>query len=385
MRGDGGGHIHRLSRPNVYEIDLSAIADNLDEVRKFVGPEVHISVAMKANAYGFGLLEAASVVQESEANAIAVADPYDAARLRDHGITVPILLYPGALIEAPVARFAEERDVTVTVTGASSAELLARAASHRVKVMAKVDVGLERLGMPVGDALQVILDIAATPSLSLEGVYTHMHVPRGPGADQYVDWQLGRFTRLLAELRDREVVVPIAMATSTPVLAKLGAAGLNAVDIGRLVYGNVRSTRDELGPIRTRSALVALRSRLVQCKLLSRDQYRDLAPFPVHPGMRIGIAPIGYSDGINAANCGYALVRGRRAPIVASASLEHTRLDLTAIPEAREGDEAVFVGAQEGSMISAEEVLEHLGFEQMTSMTTAIRGSVPRLYHYPRR
>jgi alanine racemase len=372
-----------LSRPNVCEIDLTAIADNLAEVRKLVGPEIIISVAMKANAYGFGLIEAASVVQESEANSIAVADPFDAARLRDAGITLPVLLYPGALMEAPVARLAEERDVNLTVTSLGSATALSRAASGQVKVMAKVDVGLERLGIGVQEALGVILEVAAMPNLSLEGIYAHLHAPPGPGADEYVDWQISRFARLLADLREREVPVPVAMAASTPVLARVGAAGLNAVDIGRLVYGNVRTTRDVLAPMQIRSAFVSLRSRLILCKRLSRTEYLDLAPYPVHPEMRIGVVPIGYSDGIDAANCGVALVRGERAPIVASASLEHTRLDLTAIPDACEGDEVVFVGFQGSASISAEEVLEHLGTEQMTSMTVGIRSSVPRLYHYP--
>jgi alanine racemase len=373
----------RLSRPNACEIDLTAIGDNLAEVRKLVGPEVLISVAMKANAYGIGLLESASVIQESEANRIAVADPYDAVRLRDSGITLPLLLYPGALMGAPVARLAEERNVMVTVTSRSSAAALSRAAGRRITVMAKVDVGLERLGIPVQEALGVILDVAATDNLSLEGIYTHLHAPAGQGADEYVDWQLGRFRQLLADLSEREVPVPVAMASSTPVLARLGAAGLNAVDIGRLVYGNVRTTRDVLAPMQIRPAFVSLRSRLIQCKRLSRTDYPDLAPYPVHPEMRIGLVPIGYSDGIDTCNSGVALVRGQRAPIVASASLEHTRLDITGIPAACEGDEVVFVGTQGNASISAEDVLTHLGAEQMTSMTVGVRSSVPRIYRYP--
>jgi len=40
------------------------------------------------------------------------------------------------------------------------------------------------------------------------------------------------------------------------------------------------------------------------------------------------------------------IVRGREAPILAGPSLEHTRVDLTAVPDARVGDEVVVIGRQ---------------------------------------
>ncbi len=43
---------------------------------------------------------------------------------------------------------------------------------------------------------------------------------------------------------------------------------------------------------------------------------------------------------------GRVLVRGREVPILAGPSLEHTRVDLTAVPDARVGDEVVVIGRQ---------------------------------------
>jgi alanine racemase len=372
-----------VRRPNVFEIDLTAVKENLDEIRRFVGAKVKIFVAMKANAYGLGLLEAASVVQDSEADAIAVADPNDAALLRDHGIKLPILLYACAVLDDSIARLAEERDVIVTPTDLTSARALSKAASRPIKVMPKIDVGLERLGVPVADGLKTVVEIASLPNLKLAGLYTHMHVPRGEDNREYIDWQLARFSALLGELRERQVRIDVAMAASTPVLATIGPGRLNAVDVGRMAYGHTRSDVDDVGPMRIRPTFISLRSQLVQCKTIDRVEYLNAAPYPLRPGMRIGVAPIGYADGIDSLNCGVALVRAHRVPIVASPSLEHTRLDLSDVPDAGAGDEVVFVGPQMGECIGTEEVLQYQGFDQLTQMAVAVRSSVPRIYHRP--
>ena len=44
-----------LPRPNVFEIDLSAIVQNISEVRRVVGTDTLIIAALKGDGYGFGL------------------------------------------------------------------------------------------------------------------------------------------------------------------------------------------------------------------------------------------------------------------------------------------------------------------------------------------
>ena len=51
-----------LPRPNLFEIDLSAIEHNISEVRRVVGVDTLIIAALKGNGYGFGLTEVANVV-----------------------------------------------------------------------------------------------------------------------------------------------------------------------------------------------------------------------------------------------------------------------------------------------------------------------------------
>ena len=369
-----------LRRPNTFEIDLDAITANVAEIRRFVGPDVRIFVAMKANAYGFGLLEVAPVLEASGVDTVCVADLSDAVRLRDHGISIPILLYAGNLVDDTLVRTVEERDFLAPVTDLDMARRYSTLARKGVRVLAKVDVGLERLGIPAEDATSGLCAIAGLPRIELAGVYTHLHAPSPGGPPDYLRWQLARFSRIEEEVRAAGVWLPVATAASTPVLPYFGAAGLNGIDVGRLVYGSLRADRDATSTMHIRSAFKSLRSRLIQCRQVHRTEYLREAPFPIRSGMRIGIAPIGYADGLDSLNCGFALVRGCRAPLVASPSLEHTRLDLTGVPGAEVGDEVVFVGAQGELEITPDDVLRHLSMEQPARMANSVRESVRRVY-----
>jgi alanine racemase len=369
----------RLSRPNVFEIDLGAIASNVLEIRKTIGPDVRIFVAMKANAYGFGLVEVAGLLQDCGVDTLCVADVLDAYRLRTSGITIPILLYGGSHINAAFVRRVEKLNVWVTVTDVAAANTYSRLARTELGCFVKVDVGLERLGIPALAAADALKEIARLPKLRFEGIYSHLDAS-ATSTDDYIEWQFGRFRAVVREAREAGLTFPIAMAASTPVVPVVGCGGLDAIDVGRLIYGSLRTTRDRTGSMHIRCAFGALRSRLIQVKDIVRHEHLAEAPIPIRPGMRIGIAPIGYADGIESLNCGYALVRGRRVPLVNGSSLEHTRLDLTDVPEACTGDEVVFVGSQGDAEITPDEVLEHLALAQPARMATAVRDSVARVY-----
>ncbi|MFI5259333.1 MAG: alanine racemase [Candidatus Limnocylindrales bacterium] len=372
--------LHDLARPNVFEIDLDAIASNVLEIRRFVGSDVRIFAAMKANAYGFGLLEVAPVIQRAGVDTICVADLSDAVRLRNAGITIPILLYAGNLVDDVLVRAVEDMRLAGTVTDIEVARSYSSLARGPVRVFAKVDVGLERLGIPFDQAADVVCEVARLPNLRLDGVYTHLHVPDPAGPAEYVQWQLRRFDLVLERVRAAGVAVNVAVAASTPVVPRYGAGGLNGIDVGRLIYGSLRRDRDATGSMNIRNAFRSLRSRLIQCRPVARTAHLGEAPFAIRPGMRMGIAPIGFADGLDFLNCGVALVRGCRAPLLGGPSLEHTRLDLTEIPQARVGDEVVFVGSQEGAEITPDDVLAYLGVGQPARMATSVRESVRRMY-----
>jgi alanine racemase len=103
---------------------------------------------------------------------------------------------------------------------------------------------------------------------------------------------------------------------------------------------------------------------------------------------RIATLPVGYADGLSRrlSNRGHVLVRGRRAPIVGTVSMDMAMIDVTDIPGATLRDEVVLLGSQEGPLgkdaIGADEIAAHadtIAWEVLTSVSRR----VPRFYREP--
>jgi len=84
-----------LPRSAWLEIDLDALRGNVTVFRDLIGANVELSVVVKADAYGHGLVPVARAVERAGADRLCVASVDEAVALRDAGIKTDILvLYP---------------------------------------------------------------------------------------------------------------------------------------------------------------------------------------------------------------------------------------------------------------------------------------------------
>src|SRR5258706_1160665 len=231
------------ARPNRFEVDLGAIAQFTRNIRGLVGGDATVFAALKCNAYGFGLLPVARTVLASGADAIAVVDRADAITLRQTGVNAPILVYPGGIASPAAVAACAAHDLIPTLVDLESAAVYSRLAPRRLDVAVKIDIGQERLGFAVDDAVEAITTIAALPNLRVRIVNSHPNVPEPPSQD-YLAWQLGRFETICTTLAGRGIDVPIRMIASPKRLSVLGRWAFNAVDPGQLCFGAFRAARD---------------------------------------------------------------------------------------------------------------------------------------------
>ncbi len=96
---------------------------------------------------------------------------------------------------------------------------------------------------------------------------------------------------------------------------------------------------------------------------------------------RIATLPVGYGDGWAYASAGrtFALVRGRRVPLVGSVAMDAIAADVTDVPGAGLADEFVLLGSQGSERITALE----LARERTTipwEIVTAMASRLPRVY-----
>ena len=134
-----------IHRPTRLLISQAAIAHNLDETRKASHCRF-MFLAVKANAYGFGLVEVSRAALNGGADGLAVAVLDEAIELRQAGITAPILIM--SLVQPEYAQLCVDNDCIVTV---ASLDWLQRALPHltgetSLRISVAVDTGMGRIG-----------------------------------------------------------------------------------------------------------------------------------------------------------------------------------------------------------------------------------------------
>ncbi len=354
-----GSWTEHMMRPTWAEVNLEAIEHNVRRVMDWAGAGVRLFAALKGDGYGLGAVEVGRVVLASGAHGLSLANLGECIQLRQAGITAPILLYAGTPPElgATIVRYG----ITPTVVDLEDAREFSRHAPDGYGVFVKVDVGLERAGVYAEDALEPIEAIGRLPRIRIEGVYTHLH--SGSGSAEYARWQFNRFNHLLQRLEKDRVQIPVKLAASSPFIVQHPDMCLNAIDPGHLIFGlPVGAGLEE--SVGLRPALTAVKTRIVQVKnVRKREAFAEEGPFDTAAATRFGVLPAGWGDGLHRGygNGGPALVCGRRAAILGPVHYEHSRIDLSCIPEARVGDEVVLLGRQQDEIIAVREVAQRCG------------------------
>ncbi len=351
-----------LTRPTWLEIDLDAIQENIRQVRRIVGPHVQIMAVVKGNAYGHGIAEIAHAAVAGGVAMLGVACLSEARMLQEAGITTPMLVL--GYTPAWQAEEAVRYDVRVTLFDLDTAHALSQAAQqvHRpARVHVKVDTGMGRLGVLPQEAPDFVETVVRLPGIEVEGIFTHFSVA-DEAEKSYTHWQLSRFHKVLHALQSRGIHIPLVHAANSAALLTVPESRFNMVRLGIAMYGLAPSAKVPL-PAGFRPALT-WKTIIAQVKTLPPGSFVSYGnTYRTTGEERIAVIPVGYADGFRRApaHWGHVLVHGQRAPIVGRVCMDQTMINITHIPEVRQGDEVVLIGRQGDAEITAEEVAQRLG------------------------
>jgi alanine racemase len=367
-------------RPTVAEVSLGALRTNLREAVRLVGPKVKVMAVVKADAYGHGAVAASRAFLDAGAAVLGTSSVAEAVELRQVGITAPIVVLGGAFPgdEEDVAA----HDLSVAVWSEHSVRTLAAAAGrarHAVQVHIKVDTGMTRLGLDVGDVRDFGEAMRDIPNVTVAGVFSHFATADAVDAAP-AQAQIACFNDAIAALGAIAVRPEhVHLANSAAVLSQ-PAAHFTLVRPGIMLYGYAPAphlaSRAKLAPaLRLRTAVAQVRRVPAGRPIGYGGTYVTSRPTVV------ATLPIGYADGLHrlASNRGWMIVRGARAPIAGRVCMDHVMLDVTDIPGVEVGDEVVVVGGQGGAHIGADELAgwcDTISYEVLTS----VGKRVPRVY-----
>ncbi len=348
------------ARPTWVEIDLEAIANNVRLLADIVAP-AKIMTILKADAYGHGMIKVARTVLNNGARWVGVATLGEAIALRKTGVDAPILVL--SYMPAWQAHDAISHNISATIFTRELAQAFSQAAADLNKeahIHIKVDTGMGRLGLLPHQVLPFMTALPQT-GLKVEGMYTHFST--ADEADlSHAHVQLRRFQELLAQLDEAGLRPPLIHGANTAALLNLPDARFDMVRPGIGLYG-LPPAPDTVLPEGFRPALT-FKSTIGQVKTLPPDSPIGYgATYRTKGEETIAIIPVGYADGFRRGprTWGEVLVKGQRAPLVGRVSMDQSAINITHIPNVRQGDEVVLIGEQGTETITAEEVAANLG------------------------
>ncbi len=365
-------------RPTRAEVDLGAIAHNLEVVRRTV--PARVLAVVKADAYGHGVVPVALRLQEEGVDGFGVALAEEGLELREAGIASDIVVLNGVYGSA----HAEVLDAGLSpvVYDIGQVEAFARAAarqgneSGRFAIHLKIDTGMSRLGVPATKLRAFLEALADHPAAHVRGLMTHLasaDLDDGTSAEQ-----LRLFDESLELVRSFGHRPSVVHAANSAATFKQSSATYDMVRPGIALYGiePCANASSELEPaMRIRTEIIAMRELQVGAHVGYHGTFVARRP------TRLATVPVGYGDGLLRAtsNRGAMLVGGLRCPIVGLVSMDLTTIDVTDVPAAAVGDEAVVLGRQGDARITGEELAEAAGTIPYEILTSVSR-RVPRVY-----
>jgi alanine racemase len=235
-----------------------------------------------------------------------------------------------------------------------------------------------RVGAPPAEALDLCRAVASLPGARLAGVLTHFATADEPDI-RFSREQLERFLAVVRQVREAFPVPPLFHAANSGAIAAMPEAYLDMVRPGLSSFGIPPGPQGCGLPLRP---VMSLKARVTQIRDLPAGQPIGYGcTYTLTRPSRIAVLPIGYADGYRRAlsNQGEALVRGRRVPIRGRVSMDQLLIDLTDVPGAALGDEAVLLGSQGEETITAWEIADRVP-TIVDEVLVALTDRLPRVY-----
>ena len=321
---------------------------------------------VKADGYGHGARRVARAALDGGATRLAVATLPEAEELA--GLVPPDhVLVMGGLTPAQ-ARTAASSGCAIAVSSLELAKALA-GTEETVPVHLKVDTGMGRFGAAPEDVPEIARFIDRSDGLLLAGTWTHFASADTDAAMTRRQFDL--FTRTLETL---DIDPGLRHACNSAGTHHYPEFALDGVRCGISLYG--------CEWLRMQPAL-SLRALITHLKTVRPgDSVGYGATWRARDARRVATIAIGYADGVHRirSNRGHVLVRGRRAPLIGTVSMDAITADVTDVAGVAVGDTATLIGADGDERITAEEVGRWSGtisYEVLTSLGPRVERVYP--------
>jgi alanine racemase len=363
--------LEQKAHKTVLEVNLSALIHNLNIYNSRLKPGVKMMVMVKAEGYGSGSAEVARLLEFHRVDYLGVAYADEGIALRNADIKLPVLvLNPERSGFDAMYRYRLEPEI---YSHRVLDELIDYAGRDRpFLIHLKVDTGMHRLGFEQSDLPLLLNKLKEYPNLSVRSVFSHLSASDNTSHDAFTHRQAASFRTFYNSLCAGIGYAPLAHICNTGGIERFPEYHFDMVRLGIGIYGiGGKDIQKELRNVNVLKATISQIKDVPSGESVGYNRNSGILP----EDRRIATISVGYADGfLRMAGGGRYRVElhGKKAPTIGNVCMDMTMIDVTHIPEAREGDEVVVFGDVE-SVQTLSDCLQTIPYEIFTNISERVK------------
>ena len=383
----------KTDRRTWVQIDLDAIAQNVQVINKILDGKSKIMAIVKADAYGHGAAFVARELAQCGVDFFGVSSIDEAMQLRESGITQNIIIlgYTNP-VEENIKKLIKY-NIIQTVFDFDYVKVLSETADRynkNIKIHIKIDTGMNRLGFRYTsknkdkNIIEKIKEIKRLDNIVCEGIFTHFAVSDEKKSD-FTHEQFSLFQELINSLEKENIFFDIKHAANSGATLNFKETHLDYVRCGLILYGLYPSESVPnigLVPAMEFKTIISQVHTVKQGETISYGR-----TYKADNDMLCATLPVGYADGFSRllSNSAKVIVNGKQAPVTGVVCMDQSIIDVTDCENVKAGDIVTVFGYDEEfpahrEHISVEQVAEIMGTINY-EVVCLIGKRVPRIFY----
>jgi len=359
------------------EIDLTAIKHNLRTIQKQI-TNSEIFTVIKADGYGHGMLEVATLLQKSGITNFCVATLSEGIALREAGFLNEKILLLGGFFFGDIKQIIDF-NLIPTIISLKHITKLNKEGQRRKKIIEahlKIDTGMGRFGLidkQIFDNYEMIFN---QPFINIVSIFSHLASSEKKD-DIYTIKQINKFNDTIDFLKLNNIWFGSCHLLNSGGIINYPNYAYDAVRPGLALYGYYPGNNTK----KTIKLIPAMNfmTRIIDIKIVEKGSSIGYnCTFVAKEKMRIGLLSVGYADGYSTAfsNKGQVKIGNGYYSIIGRVSMDSVAVDLTK-SRVRRGAAVLLWGKDE--YLSVENVAKSISSISY-ELVCGVSKRVPRVY-----
>lgn len=366
------------------EISLGTLEENINKIKSLLHEDTEVMAVIKADAYGHGEGEILKKLCQCGVKYFAVSNLDEAVSVRKHCPDGEILIL--GYTPPEYAHELEQYNIIQGVLSLEYARELNDSAVNKIRCHIKIDTGMGRIGLKYSDPKRCAEEakkIVSLPNIQTEGLYTHFAVADNPDEESraYTRNQTDYIIKVYDYLCEKGIRLAHLHFLNSAGICYHNSNRSTLARAGIIMYGlypnyPVRLPVD-IKPVMSLKAVVSVVKQMRKGESVSYGRTYK-AP---DDNVIAATVTVGYADGYSRLLSGKSdiLVKGKRCRVIGRICMDQLMLDVTDVPDVKEGDIVTLIGRDGDEEITADELAAlygTIGYE----VVCGISKRVPRIY-----